>query len=51
MGKLLSEAIGADHDEFDVLYENIKMPPTMRQKFAGEISSLGLLPATPSVKN
>ena len=24
MGKLLSEAIGADHDEFDVLYENIK---------------------------
>lgn len=24
MGKLLSEAIGADHDEFDVLYENLK---------------------------
>jgi hypothetical protein len=24
MPQLLSEAIGADHDEFDVLYENIK---------------------------
>ncbi|THW39582.1 hypothetical protein D6D21_07246 [Aureobasidium pullulans] len=24
MGKSISEAIGADHDEFDVLYENLK---------------------------